>query len=31
MDEFGTYVQHSDQPNVKIMPLLYLPNGIIDD
>lgn len=30
MDEFATFVQHSDCSSVKIMPLLYLPNGVID-
>jgi len=31
MDELGSFIQHSDHPNVKVMPLLYLPNGVIDD
>jgi hypothetical protein len=31
MDEFGTFVEHSDIPNVKIMPILYLPSGNIDE
>lgn len=31
LDELGSFVQHSDTPNVKIMPFLYLPNGKLDD
>lgn len=31
MDEFGTFIEHSDLPNVKVMPILYMPSGKIDD
>jgi tubulin--tyrosine ligase-like protein 12 len=30
MDELGSSIQHSDIPNVKVMPLLYLPSGTLD-
>jgi tubulin--tyrosine ligase-like protein 12 len=31
MDEVGTSVEHSDEPNVKLLPFLYMPSGKIDD
>ncbi|CAD8093778.1 unnamed protein product [Paramecium sonneborni] len=31
MDELGSSIQHSDTPNVSVVPFLYLPNGKIDD
>jgi len=31
MDEVGTAMRHSDQPNVAIHPFIYSPNGKLDD
>ncbi|KAM3130195.1 hypothetical protein pb186bvf_017695 [Paramecium bursaria] len=31
LDELGTSIQHSDTPNVKVLPFLYLPSGKIDE
>ena len=31
MDEFGTSIQHSDNPNVKVVPFLFAPNNKMDD
>ena len=31
MDEVGTAMKHSDQPNVAIHPFIYSPNGKLDE
>ena len=30
-DELGSYLNHSDQPNIRLMPFLYAPNNKLDE
>lgn len=30
-DELGSFISHSDEPNIKIIPFLFAPNNTLDE